>query len=102
MEWNNNERKFNMSDGVGTFAGGIMTGMVITLALGIVIMSTSESQENSGYKDKMILSYHCPGKQYERQLFNDLVERSGIQTNFVNKEVTMDAHRIRYRLTNPE
>ena len=91
-----------MGDGTATFAGGIITGMVIMLILSIGILSIRESSENSGYKDKMILSYHCPGKQYERQLFNDLVERSGVLTNFVNKEVTMDAHRIRYRLTNPE
>ena len=91
-----------MSDGTATFASGIVTGMVIMLFLGIVILSRGKFCENSGYKDKMILSYHCPGKQYERQLFNDLVERSGILTNFINKEVTMDAHRIRYRLTNPE
>ena len=90
-----------MSDGA-TFAGGMVMGMAIMLFLCIATVLWNRDHENTGYKDKMILSYHCPGKQYERQLFNDLVEKSGIQTNFVNKEVTMDAHTIRYRLTNPE
>ena len=68
----------------------------------IMIMTLKYTAENSGYKDKMVIEYNCPDKEYERQLFLDMVNGSGIQTNFVNKEVTMDKHTIRYRLTNPK
>lgn len=59
-------------------------------------------QEESGYTDKMVISYHCPDKEYERQRFRDVVYGTGIQTNFVNLETSMDKHWIRIRMTNPK
>ena len=59
-------------------------------------------KEESGYTDKMVISYHCPGKEYERQRFRDVVYGTGIQTNFVNLETSMDKHWIRIRMTNPK
>ena len=85
-----------------SFLGGLIVGAIVSTAIWIGCIVIRSDAEVSGYKDKMILEYHCPGKQYERQLFNDLVEISNIQTNFVNKEITMDAHMIKYRLTNPK
>lgn len=58
--------------------------------------------EESGYTDKMVISYHCPDKEYERQRFRDVVYSTGIQTNFVNQETRMDKHWIRIRMTNPK
>lgn len=59
-------------------------------------------KEESGYTDKMVISYHCPDKEYERQRFRDVVYGTGIQTNFVNLETSMDKHWIRIRMTNPK
>ena len=59
-------------------------------------------QEESGYTDKMVISYHCPDKEYERQRFREVVYGTGIQTNFVNLETSMDKHWIRIRMTNPK
>ena len=58
-------------------------------------------QEESGYTDKMVISYHCPNKNYERRLFKELVYNTDIQTNFVNTETSMSKHRISIRMTNP-
>ena len=58
--------------------------------------------QESGYTDKMVISYHCPDKEYERQRFRDVVYGTGIQTNFVNLETSMDKHWIRIRMTNPK
>lgn len=59
-------------------------------------------KEESGYTDKMVISYHCPDKEYERQRFREVVYGTGIQTNFVNLETSMDKHWIRIRMTNPK
>jgi pimeloyl-CoA synthetase len=81
---------------LGFFAGAALVALITVLSL--VFYNVNE---NSGYKDKMIIEYHCPGKEYERKLIHDLVNNSGIQTNFVNKECTMNKWGVKYRLTNP-
>ena len=82
---------------LGFFAGAALVAFIT--ALSWVFQSVSE---NSGYKDKMVIEYHCPGKEYERKLIRGLVNSSGIQTNFVNKECTMNKWGVKYRLTNPD
>ena len=59
-------------------------------------------KEESGYSDKLVISYHCPEKEYERQLFRDILKATNVQTNFVNQEMSMDKHKIHIRLTNPK
>jgi hypothetical protein len=82
---------------LGFFAGAALVALITALSL--VFYNVSE---NNGYKDKMVIEYHCPGKEYERKLIRDLVNASGIQTNFVNKECTMNRWSVKYRLTNPD
>lgn len=81
--------------------GFIIGGAVVATAFAIALVVTS-SREDSGYRDKMVIKYHCPEKEYERKIFLEMVNGSGIQSNFVDKEYSMDKHRIRYRLTNPK
>lgn len=81
---------------LGFIAGAALVALFTALSL--VFYNVNE---NSGYKDKMVIEYHCPGKEYERKLIRDLVNASGIQTNFVNKECTMNKWGVKYRLTNP-
>ena len=84
------------------FVCGFLCGILVMIVVTTIILTCKYSAETNGYKDKMVIEYHCPDKEYERQLFLDMVNGSGIQTNFVNKEVTMDKHTIRFRLTNPK
>lgn len=89
-------------EGDKEFIMGLVSGAGLALAIvasGFVVKSVSES---SGYRDKMTIEYHCPEKEYERKMFLDMVNGSGILTNFVDKECSMDEHMIRYRLTNPK
>lgn len=81
----------------GLFAGLALAGMIVFLY--VVFSAVSD---NSGYKDKLMIEYHCPDKEYNRELVYDMMRTSGIQTNFLNKECSMDKYRIQYKLTNPQ
>lgn len=83
------------------FILGFIAGVALVSFITVLSLVFYNVNENSGYKDKMIIEYHCPGKEYERKLIRDLVNASGIQTNFVNKECTMNKWGVKYRLTNP-
>ena len=79
-------------------------GVVIASLAWIIILTVIQYKETSGYSDKMTITYHCVeqmhnDKQY--RLFWNMLENSGVQTNFVNKEVKFDRHNIRVRMTNP-
>lgn len=86
----------------GEFIGGFIAGFGLMVLITVITLVVRQSNECGGYQDKMVIEYHNPSKPYERKLINDLVNASGIQTNFVNKEVSMDKWRITYRLTNPD
>lgn len=86
----------------GEFIGGFIAGVGLMVLITVITLVVRQSNEYGGYQDKMVIEYHNPSKPYERKLINDLVNASGIQTNFVNKEVTMDKWRITYVLTNPD
>lgn len=87
-----------MSDFVkGLFAGLALAGMIVFL-YGVF----STVSDNSGYKDKLVIEYHCPDREYNRDLIHNMMEVSGIQTNFLNKEFTMDKYHLKYRFTNPD
>ena len=84
------------------FIGGFLTATIFWLVAVILTCKIKVAEEESGYVDKMTISYHCPGKEYERRLFREIVYNSGIQTNFVNLETKMEKHRISIRMTNPK
>lgn len=54
-----------------------------------------------GYSNRLIIRYSSD-KKYDRDFVTDMVNSSGIQTNFVNKKVSMDTYRITWDLSNPE
>lgn len=83
------------------FGWGVVLGIVTSIIALILFSAIRFSQENNGFKDRMTISYLCTDKEYERKLINDLVVGSGITTNFINKEVSMDKWSVRYKLTNP-
>ena len=84
------------------FGVGFICGLALCLAIVIISLKCKINNEESGYKDKMTITYHCPDKEYERNLFWDVVNGSGVQTNFINRELSMDKNQIRIRLTNPK
>ena len=84
------------------FGFGFLFGIIVTAAVAALIWKICDGIENSGYSDKLVVEYHCPDKEYERKLARDMVNNSNVQTNFVNKDVTMGKHFIKYRLTNPK
>lgn len=81
---------------------GFLTSTITWFIIIVCMFWLHKAQEESGYTDKMVISYHCPDKEYERQRFRDVVYGSGIQTNFANRETSMDKHWIRIRMTNPK
>ena len=84
------------------FGLGFIIGMLAMFVLVFAIALNKKTNEESGYTDKMVISYHCPDKEYERQRFREVVYGTGIQTNFANLETSMDKHWIRIRMTNPK
>ena len=81
----------------GLIAGFAISGMIIFL-----YSTFSMAAEYGGYKDKLVIEYHCTEKEYNRKIILDMMKESGMQTNFINKECTMDKYRMRYRFTNPQ
>ena len=86
----------------GYFGIGVLLGMILSLVLIVFVLNDNTKEEKSGYVDKMTITYHCPDKEYERNLFWNVVNESGVQTNFINRELSMDKHQIRIRMTNPK
>lgn len=85
-----------------SFLVGLVLGLILGLTIWFLTSVFSIAHENSGYKDKLIIEYHCPKQEYERKLFSHMMETSGIQTNFINKEYIMNKYMVKCRLTNPE
>ena len=83
------------------FLAGIGLGIVIALGLFAIIGSVKWQGENSGYENKLIIKYHNPHTQFDRKMVSDMVENSGVWTNFVNREVSMSPWRMEWRFTNP-
>ena len=82
------------------FFGFIMGAFLVALAW-IISSVFITNYENSGYDEKLVIKYHCPNKEYERKLFRHLLQVSNVETNFIDKQYSMDKHRVELRLTNP-
>ena len=83
------------------FYQGIFVGILFLLGLVGGFMIVKFEKENSGWDNKMTIEYRSQ-KEFDRDLIRNLVNKSEITTNFVNREIIMDKHFIRYVLTNPE
>ena len=80
---------------LGVFAGVSFT-LIIVLATMMIVNTEAE------YRDKMTIEYICPDKEYERKMFLDMVNGSGIETNFIYKDYHYGKHSIKYILKNPK
>jgi len=84
------------------FGAGLISGAAIALVVFAAGHFVNYISDRSGYRDRMTIEYRCPEKEYERKMFLDMVNGSGILTNFIDKNFSMDKYMIRYRLTNPK
>ena len=83
------------------FLQGMFIGTLSILILVGGFLFVKFGKENSGWDNKMVIEYRSQ-KEFDRDIIRDLVYKSQITTNFVNREITMDKYFIRYVLTNPE
>ena len=83
------------------FCWGAFTGALISIIAGLSIALICWVNSNRGFENKLVIQYHNPNKEYDRQMVMEMVNNSGIATNFINKEVSMSPWRIEWELTNP-
>ena len=84
------------------FLCGVFTGILMSVMFWAIISIMSWCHENSGYRNKLIIQYHSPCQEYDRKMILDLVNNSGITTNFINKTHSMSPYRTEWRMTNPD
>ena len=83
------------------FCAGVLVGIIISCVIIASVGIIKYNVENSGYENKLVIKYHNPTQEYDREMVRNMVNASGIQTNFTNKTFSMDKHWIEYRMTNP-
>ena len=83
------------------FCAGVLVGVIISCVIIASVGIIKYNVENSGYENKLVIKYHNPTQEYDREMVRNMVNASGIQTNFTNKTFSMDKHWIEYRMTNP-
>lgn len=83
------------------FCAGVLVGILISCVIIASVGIIKYNVENSGYENKLVIKYHNPTQEYDSEMVRDMVNGSGIQTNFAVKEMKMGKHEIEYRLTNP-
>ena len=83
------------------FCAGVLVGILVSCVIIASVGIIKYNVENSGYENKLVIKYHNPTQEYDREMVRNMVNASGIQTNFTNKTFSMDKHWIEYRMTNP-
>ena len=93
--------EFTMNQENQDFCAGVLVGIIISCVIIAIAGVIKWNVENNGYENKLVIKYHNPTKKYDREMVRNMVNASGIQTNFTNKIFSMDKHWIEYRMTNP-
>ena len=83
------------------FFAGVLVGITIACAILAFVGIVKWKIETTGYENKLVIKYHNPNKEYDRQMVMDMVNDSQVWTNFVVKKMKMDKHEIEYIMTNP-
>ena len=84
------------------FFAGILVGILISCVMLLLAGIVKHACETTGYENKLVIRYHNPNREYDREMVRNMVNGSGIQTNFSNKTFSMDKYWIEYRMTNPK
>ena len=91
------ETDMDMKDYWLGFVSGICATLVVSLLIHVIYFA-----EDHDYRDKMTIEYICPDKEYERKMFLDMVNGSGIETNFTYRDYHYGKYSIKYILKNPK
>ena len=84
---------------------GFMAGLLLASfmwACGLTIYSSEKDRKWYECSDRMVIIYHSNKGEYDRKLAQDMVNSSGIWTNFINRTIKMDNHRIEWQMENPK
>ena len=84
------------------FCAGVLVGIIISCATLALFGVIRWSVENNGYENKLVIRYHSPNKEYDREMVQNMVNDSQVWTNFVVKEMKMRRYGIEYIMTNPK
>lgn len=80
---------------------GVLTGVFLTLFAGFIFLVLYTSSQND-YKDRLVVKYCNNDVKYERSIAVGMMQSSSVWTNFVNRNVSMDEHSIKWVFTNPK
>lgn len=83
------------------FCAGMLVGLLIACAIALCVGIFKWTSENEGYENKLIIKYHNPNKEYDREMVQKMVNDTQVWTNFVVREMKMGKDMIEYRMTNP-
>lgn len=92
----------DMNEDIKNFVKGVAAGAVSMLVVVLIFSVFSLACENSGYENKLVIQYHNPNREYDREMVRKMVNDSQVWTNFVCSEMKMDKWRIEWRMTNPK
>lgn len=83
------------------FCAGVFIGILISCVTLLVAGIIKWNVETSGYENKLVIKYHNPYTKYDREMVENMLEVSGVSTNFINKEIELSPWRMEWRFTNP-
>lgn len=84
------------------FCAGILVGILISCAILFLAGIVGHVCETTGYRNKLVIKYHNPDQEYDREMVRNMVNDSQVWTNFVVSETKMGKHEIEYRMSNPK
>ena len=84
------------------FCAGILIGILISCTIVTIVGVVQHACETTGYENKLIIKYHNPNQEYDREMVRKMVNDSQVWTNFACREMKMDKWRIEWRMSNPQ
>lgn len=83
------------------FNYGLIIGIIATVVGMNLFSFLCEDVERKAYSDRLVIRYYNKMNEYDNSIVVDMIKSSGIQTNFSNREFSIGAHDVVYRLSNP-
>jgi hypothetical protein len=80
---------------------GFVSGICATLVASFLISAIHFAADHD-YKDRLTIEYNNTENEYERKMVRDMVNGSGIETNFTYKDYHYGKYSIKYIFKNPK
>ena len=93
--------EFSMNTENQSFRAGVLVEIIISCVIMAIVGIIKCNEETTGYENKLVIKYHSPTQEYDREMVRNMINDSQVWTNFVCREMKMDKHGIEYRMTNP-